>query len=506
MNLDVKKFEDIKNEVMDLSKAYVLENEIDEFKNHIDEKLNNFNPTLMIYGVYNAGKSTLINAIFGEEEKAKTSDIPETAKIQAYDYNGYTIFDTPGINAPKEHEEVTHEHLSKCELVLFVIGNIGAFEDRYIYEKIALVLKAKKPVLIVLNNKAKHSKNSQELQAEINRVNEHLSKICDEQGIKEAEKLVEIIFVDARDGLEGKLEQDDELIEESNILVLEKKIDDMLGSYGSKEVTNTLNLYINKFINQAISNIDNKIDDYHLKSIEELITYLEKQKDKILVDVKNMINDTTVQSVKILIEKFLQRDKNSIQKTVNEITEELINKINNLLKQTYEEINQKVKDTQEKFNEMEIKGIEVDDIKKLKQDIKLDSKDTDDYSGVTVALAGVIDVIPPFHPYVAPAKIILKLVLAVYSVFASSDDSKAKAQAELDEKRAYHLSAKNQADDFGYKFKNQIETDTTKNILDLFNNLIFKYSAISNKLNKDNKKILQDKERLLEISNRLDGK
>ena len=134
MQIDIQDYKKIANEIESISKGYVSTDSVIKFKNHIEDKLNNFKPTLMIYGIYNAGKSTLLNAIFGEREKAKTSDIPETSIIQAYEYKGYTIYDTPGINAPREHEEVTEEHLKKCELVLFVIGNIFSFEDRYINE------------------------------------------------------------------------------------------------------------------------------------------------------------------------------------------------------------------------------------------------------------------------------------------------------------------------------------------------------------------------------------
>lgn len=54
---------------------------------------------VMVYGIYNAGKSTLINALLGEEV-APTGDIPLTSTVGAYRWNNHTILDTPGVDAP----------------------------------------------------------------------------------------------------------------------------------------------------------------------------------------------------------------------------------------------------------------------------------------------------------------------------------------------------------------------------------------------------------------------
>lgn len=188
MIVDKESYVSLKNEIVRLSKEYVSQEELKSFSEHIDNKIATFKPTLMVYGVYNAGKSTLLNAIFGVDEMSKTGDSPETAEVHPFEYNGYTIYDTPGINAPIKHEEVTMEHLKKTELVLFVMSNDGSFEERYVYEKIGDILKDEKPVLIVLNNKKGIDINSSEADEEINRINAHLSMICDEAGVKEAEK------------------------------------------------------------------------------------------------------------------------------------------------------------------------------------------------------------------------------------------------------------------------------------------------------------------------------
>ena len=67
-------------------------------------------PRIMVYGYYNAGKSTLLNALMGEV-KAEMADRPLTAKVDEYEWNGYTLLDTPGIDAPIEHEDIANSEL-----------------------------------------------------------------------------------------------------------------------------------------------------------------------------------------------------------------------------------------------------------------------------------------------------------------------------------------------------------------------------------------------------------
>ena len=74
-------------------------------------------------------------------------------------------------------------------------------------------------------------------------------------------------------------------------LNLENKINIMLGKSGATEVSNALNKYIASYIEDTIVSMDNQIDDFHTKQIEDLITFLEKLKQKILVEVKEIILD-----------------------------------------------------------------------------------------------------------------------------------------------------------------------------------------------------------------------
>ena len=79
------------------------------FKTSVEEQVNKKvlgllqeeKPKVLVYGIYNAGKSTLVNVLCGKEV-AEVGDRPTTAKTQPYDAGKYILMDTPGSDAPIE--------------------------------------------------------------------------------------------------------------------------------------------------------------------------------------------------------------------------------------------------------------------------------------------------------------------------------------------------------------------------------------------------------------------
>ena len=238
MIVDKSDYLEIQKKIEEYSSELVTKEELVSFNQHIEVKLLDFKPTLMIYGTYNAGKSTLLNALYGQEELAKTGDAPETKEIHEYKYNGYTIFDTPGLNARSDDDIVTKEHLDKSEVILFVLSNNGSLEEEYVYEKISEVVKANKPIIIVLNNKSGIDSNSIESIEIINKVGENLRKISDRRGIERVEEKVDVCMVNAKSALKGKLENKKLILKKSNILQLEEMIEKLLNKSVSSEVIN----------------------------------------------------------------------------------------------------------------------------------------------------------------------------------------------------------------------------------------------------------------------------
>lgn len=118
---------------------------IAEWQARIDERKIH----VMLFGAYNAGKSTLINTLIGREV-ARAGEIPTTDAVDFYDWDGHVLLDTPGINAPIEHEEISLAQLQRADLIVFVLRQ----EDQDagdIMGRIFDLLEQKRPLFIVLN-------------------------------------------------------------------------------------------------------------------------------------------------------------------------------------------------------------------------------------------------------------------------------------------------------------------------------------------------------------------
>jgi len=510
MLMDKEKYNHIKQEIIKYSKKYQDDIKLNQFVSHIEDKLNNFKPTIMVYGTYNAGKSTIINALFGKEELAKTGDSPETSEVKDYEYNGFTIYDTPGINAPIEHEEVTNEHLKKTELVLFVLSNDGSLEEKYIYEKISDIVELNKPLLIVVNNKAGIQKNSIEETKQFDKINLNLSKIGDERGIESIELKVNICMVNAKVGLKGKVEEKKLLIKNSNIIQLEYDIKNLLAKSGSKEVENALNLFIKDYINDTISIIDTKIDNPEMKKVQQNITYLEKLKQQTQNELQNIIQENAIVVTNNLLELFLQKNQNSISYFIDKTTKDIQDIVSKKLKSVSNEISLKIENFNQEFSELSVQNGQIDSPLDIKQ--SSNSKTTNDSNNSQIknatlaSVAVAINVVPPvivLGPIPVPTRLLAQIALTFFSIFSGSDTAKIKAQTQIDEKRSQYLAAKNKTDEFGFDYKNQLISATEESINSLFDPTIKNLINLSKQLKTIDDKLLEDKESLQKIKNYL---
>lgn len=523
MITDKNSYTKMQEEVVKYSTNLVSSEEIKSFSEHIQTKLADFNPSIMVYGTYNAGKSTLLNAMFGQEEMAKTGDSPETAEVHGYEYNGVTIYDTPGINAPQEHEEVTKEHLDKSEIILFVLSNDGPLEEEYVFEKISEIIKANKPIILVLNNKRGTELNSKEAIDEMNKVNVNLSRIGDRNGIDKIENKVAICMVNAKTALKAKIEKKDLLLEKSNILQLEKMIEEVLKKSGTNEVINALNIYIQKFIDNVILKIDNKIDIKEVQKTEELITYLEKYKQSSDIKLKNIVSKQTPllsdELVSILLcgsttERILN---DHIEKTMQDIVQHIESEAhvieNNLEIKCEEFIKEFISinpeyahiDNLSSNNETKESSFFSDDIKDKVSEVFKNQNVTKEGLKTIFSIAkkylpkSVMHGKGPVWMTKAAGKAAagLTVIMSGYEIYSAKKEHEEVIQRERDRT----LSAKNSAQSISDDIQAGLFSNIDEIISALFNNLIKNYKNASKELNNGNKSLLANKDELLRIIN-----
>ena len=234
----------------------------------VGERLGDDRPIIMVYGIYNAGKSTLLNALAGEE-RAAVSNRPETSKVTPHQWRDFTILDTPGIDAPQEHEEISQQQLAQADAVVFVLDSTSTFEEIRVYEELADILAARKRTIVVINNKDGLELTDPNLHSVCDKVLKNLQKICLDRRLDAGLwENMPLRVIDARAALKGRLQEKPRLVEHSGIEALERDLDRMLAQAGVSDIVNTIGTRIVKVIEDALG-ATGRADNTETRRIEE---------------------------------------------------------------------------------------------------------------------------------------------------------------------------------------------------------------------------------------------
>ncbi|MDA8481193.1 50S ribosome-binding GTPase [Citrobacter sp. Awk 4] len=79
-------------------------------------------PRIVVYGTYNSGKSSLLNALTGHYESSffRVNDIPETREENVYESEHFFYVDTPGLDVNTEDDRIALRGIAGAVLVLIV--------------------------------------------------------------------------------------------------------------------------------------------------------------------------------------------------------------------------------------------------------------------------------------------------------------------------------------------------------------------------------------------------
>lgn len=206
-------FNSIVNEIEPLWKIYLSDDDTISLSRN---KINKRTLRIQLYGAYNAGKSTFINTLMGENA-AKVGEIPTTDQVEEFNWNGYKLLDSPGVNAPIEHEKITLDSLKTNDLVVFIIRQDDQ-DVKDVYDRIFDCVEANKYIFIILNYNGLDPNGVGEGSVEllVTQINMILlreaEKRCLESKLNEH---VKVLSINLNSALKGRLENKTKLTEAS---------------------------------------------------------------------------------------------------------------------------------------------------------------------------------------------------------------------------------------------------------------------------------------------------
>ena len=182
------------------------------------------NLILALFGQYNAGKSTLVNALLGGM-RASIGDGPETKVAQEFEWKGYTILDLPGRNARADEDKEALTSLTKAHGVLYVVSSQTGLDYASIWSDLKFLEDQVIPYVLVVNDKQRHQDDVGE--------NSYRNEVI-EKFITKAEqqlcKAPSFYWVNARRALEARNGTDRKVLMEqrSGIITLENAVAEFL--------------------------------------------------------------------------------------------------------------------------------------------------------------------------------------------------------------------------------------------------------------------------------------
>ena len=239
--------------------------------------------SIMVYGVYNAGKSTLINALLGQE-LAAVADVPETACVQGYRWGDFEVLDTPGIDAPLEHEEITREQLVQSDVVIFVVNPLGVVEEEKTLDVLPELVLAGKMIFLVLNCKNRFDP------IDLERVKDELrQRIQLKAGNQRVLDHIPIVEVNARSALKAKLENKQNLLNSSGFPKFENALAEFFASVEQKAIVARVATEFRSYIQSTVDALDEQQDQASLKRLDTFYGEIARREIDIRRGLKSLV-------------------------------------------------------------------------------------------------------------------------------------------------------------------------------------------------------------------------
>ena len=342
---ELTNYQSILQEKSEVAEGYFckyLDLGIDEVKRYRDinnTKVKSTLPEIMVYGIFSAGKSSIINELIGDD-KARVSEIPETDKITYYDWQGYKLADTPGVDAPIEHEEITKEHLKKADIVLFVMSNAGGYERETNYSRMKDIADAGKKIIIVLNDKTGDlGKHDDTLQLIKQKIDANMRKT----GIANIDDRFHIVIVNADRARKGRITNKPALVEMSNINGLKNVILTELKKTSSFDVLRRSIVQMEECLEKFAEEVKAQESSELLVKMNQVLENFGIQKRNIRQQVNTFIDRKTDLLAPEMAEAIWSNREN--QDNINKVVGEKLAKLNQSVEEHIQQLIEEATET-----------------------------------------------------------------------------------------------------------------------------------------------------------------
>ena len=269
------------------------------FKTSVEEQVNKKvlgllqeqKPKVLVYGIYNAGKSTLVNVLCGKEV-AEVGDRPTTAKTQPYDAGKYILMDTPGIDAPIKHEMEADENMNNCHVILFVVSSKGGFESRKNYERMVEMIQRGLPFYIILNDRGSATTDEQEHQRELESIQQKIiTNLIQVSGDDHIDEKYEVIKLNTKRAWTGIQKGKQILVEKSGIRALQLRLENLLQENGALQWLSTPLSTLKELLEKATDELQKQLGNQeYAERRKKLMDEYKHFETAFLADANSILN------------------------------------------------------------------------------------------------------------------------------------------------------------------------------------------------------------------------
>ena len=297
------------------------------FKTSVEEQVNKKvlgllqeqKPKVLVYGIYNAGKSTLVNVLCGKEV-AEVGDRPTTAKTQPYDAGKYILMDTPGIDAPIEHEMEADENMNNCHVILFVVSSKGGFESRKNYERMVEMIQRGLPFYIILNDRGSATTDEQEHQRELESIQQKIiTNLIQVSGDDHIDEKYEVITLNTKRAWTGIQKGKQILVEKSGIRALQLRLENLLRENGALQWLSTPLSTLKELLEKATDELQKQLgNEEYAEQKKKLMDEYKHFKTAFLTDAKSILDAKR----DAIFQACLAHEESNLQQVIDEGTKQ----------------------------------------------------------------------------------------------------------------------------------------------------------------------------------------